>query len=375
MGKRTFGLLGEVNKKFSTTKIIRKDIKYEDILYHYDNNHLVIPEYQRSLDTEKIDEIVEEVNNNNNYLNIYTNSIQLASIQRSENDWVHYILDGQHRLKAILELANTFPNNFQGMVLHICDNEKEAISIFQKLIKGQESSYLISEECFSVDFRSSIKFRLREYLKKYYPEHFVETQKNNYIYSIDIFLLELENRGFFDKKVKKENEIVKKLFKKMEKFSKKVNYETYYKNNPKLFYKKELDMLEDCDCKCMGLKRNNFVDYLFSSKESKIIPNHNFRTEKSKISKKLKDEVWKTYYDNKEKTKCPIIECSNIISKNSFHTGHIISEKNGGTLDIDNLHPICSECNMKMGCKNWYDYDKKSYNNIKEEEFFEVNDF
>ena len=93
------------------------------------------------------------------------------------------------------------------------------------------------------------------------------------------------------------------------------------------------------------------------------------------LSKKLKDEVWKTYYDNKEKTKCPIIECSNIISKNSFHTGHIISEKNGGTLDIDNLHPICSECNMIMGCKNWYDYDEKSYNNIKEEEFFEVNDF
>ena len=40
------------------------------------------------------------------------------------------------------------------------------------------------------------------------------------------------------------------------------------------------------------------------------------------------------------------------IDSKSFIGGHIISEKNGGLINIDNIIPICSECNSSMGSTN-----------------------
>ena len=44
-----------------------------------------------------------------------------------------------------------------------------------------------------------------------------------------------------------------------------------------------------------------------------------------------------------------------------FHIGHVISEKNGGTLDISNLRPICSGCNSSMKCTNMREFIKTYY--------------
>ena len=60
---------------------------------------------------------------------------------------------------AIKELAKNIPNVYQNFSLHLCDNEKGAITIFKKLIKGQENNYLISEEIFDEDFRLSRQYK------------------------------------------------------------------------------------------------------------------------------------------------------------------------------------------------------------------------
>ena len=36
--------------------------------------------------------------------------------------------------------------------------------------------------------------------------------------------------------------------------------------------------------------------------------------------------------------------------------GHVISEKNGGTHEINNLRPICFACNHSMGTENMIDF-------------------
>ena len=44
-------------------------------------------------------------------------------------------------------------------------------------------------------------------------------------------------------------------------------------------------------------------------------------------------------------------------NEDNRHTGHIISENNGGETDITNLRPICKKCNLSMGSKNWNEYE------------------
>ena len=44
-----------------------------------------------------------------------------------------------------------------------------------------------------------------------------------------------------------------------------------------------------------------------------------------------------------------------------FHCGHIISEKEGGKTNVENLKPICSQCNLSMGTMNLIDFQKKYF--------------
>ena len=52
--------------------------------------------------------------------------------------------------------------------------------------------------------------------------------------------------------------------------------------------------------------------------------------------------------------------CCNLtdITQLSFNCGHIIAEANGGETIIDNLKPICQNCNSSMGIKNMNDFMK-----------------
>ena len=46
----------------------------------------------------------------------------------------------------------------------------------------------------------------------------------------------------------------------------------------------------------------------------------------------------------------------NWIRQNNFEAGHVIAECKGGKTNVDNLRPICRECNGSMGSKNMDDF-------------------
>ena len=80
------------------------------------------------------------------------------------------------------------------------------------------------------------------------------------------------------------------------------------------------------------------------------------KKKKSKIPKNVKINVWNTHIDpNIQRHKCLCCKKS-IISITEFHVGHVISENAGGTLEINNLRPICASCNYSMGTTNMIDY-------------------
>ena len=74
------------------------------------------------------------------------------------------------------------------------------------------------------------------------------------------------------------------------------------------------------------------------------------------ISKSLKKLVWQ-----KCKTgKCLICEREEI-TKHNFEVGHIQARALGGQGEIDNLLPMCFDCNRGMGTQNAYEYKKDMY--------------
>ena len=82
------------------------------------------------------------------------------------------------------------------------------------------------------------------------------------------------------------------------------------------------------------------------------------KVKKEKIPATLKNILWHKYF---ETSLTGICQCCKVesISKAIFDAGHIISEKNGGKVVLDNLKPICKLCNSSMGRTNMDDFMKK----------------
>lgn len=83
------------------------------------------------------------------------------------------------------------------------------------------------------------------------------------------------------------------------------------------------------------------------------------KKKKQSIPKNVKVLVWSNYIgENINSHRCLCCKKS-IINITNFDVGHVISEKEGGTLEISNLRPICSACNSSMGSMNMIEYVKK----------------
>lgn len=85
---------------------------------------------------------------------------------------------------------------------------------------------------------------------------------------------------------------------------------------------------------------------------------------KKSIPKAIREQVWLQTFGKLYEKECYIHWCKNIITVFDFHVGHDIPESKGGTLDIDNLKPICARCNQSMGnnysIKEWQNLTKKN---------------
>ena len=73
----------------------------------------------------------------------------------------------------------------------------------------------------------------------------------------------------------------------------------------------------------------------------------------------LRKKVWETYIGNKTEGKC-FCCWQTVITPftyyNTFQAGHIQSHAHGGPDSIENLIPICRDCNMNMSAEDWDDY-------------------
>lgn len=87
------------------------------------------------------------------------------------------------------------------------------------------------------------------------------------------------------------------------------------------------------------------------------------RSPKKRIPSAVRNMVWDNNISPELKIgNCYV--CNSKISFSNFHCGHIIAEKDGGTIELNNLKPICMLCNTSMGTTNMNIF-KQQYGFIK----------
>jgi hypothetical protein len=69
---------------------------------------------------------------------------------------------------------------------------------------------------------------------------------------------------------------------------------------------------------------------------------------KANIPKAVREQVWLREFGRVYDHSCHVRWCQNMISVFDFQVGHDQPESKGGTLDLDNLRPICARCNASM---------------------------
>ena len=83
---------------------------------------------------------------------------------------------------------------------------------------------------------------------------------------------------------------------------------------------------------------------------------------KKNIPKAVREQVWLNIIGKKYESKCYISWCKNTMDVFNFHVVHDLPESKGGTLDINNLKPICARCNLSMSDN----YTINEWNNLSE---------
>ena len=79
------------------------------------------------------------------------------------------------------------------------------------------------------------------------------------------------------------------------------------------------------------------------------------------IPKHIKTLVWNKYI-GVDIAQADCVCCrSQKINVRSFHCGHVIAESRGGDLTINNLRPICADCNGAMTTKSMHEFTKEFF--------------
>jgi hypothetical protein len=339
---------------------LEKQINFKSLVKLMDNSPFLNPPSQTDLDLDRVQEMVNAYIKNPEYL-IFKNKITIALLCNNENeqDFLLYLIDGQHRLSMAVKLYKDHDiSDYLTFCYFKTFDLKEVENLFNECNKDSHKNKIV----FDKNIIKKIRYEnLKEQLKKKYSDSFSKTKATaNLKYSISDFLNELEEHGYFLLDIDLLNDIENKN----KKFNKIVDYLGYLENNPDYFYKDELNCISNGII--FVLKNNNFIDYLM---DQSVIPDHIFKNPKNKISPSLRIKVWNTEFSNNEGI-CPIYKCKNIISNdsNGFECGYIISRNNDGQLTLDNLRPICKKCFNDMGSTDlniFNDKRKKEYQNLK----------
>jgi len=332
---------------------IETRITFADYIKSPKSAQIQKPTMQGSLEIERVQQMVDEYMNTPHLFHC-KDKILVADLN---NNW--FIIDGQHRLEMVKKLYydyNKFEDNHKFTFCWFkVSSQEELESLFTSINKDSiKNEYYITQD---ITDRIKINTFIEEF-KQHYNIYFnkkTSSSANSRIFSIEEFRDKLIEIEFFRINYDKSpSELIDVLKSKNDDFYTINRYNTELANNPDSFYQDEKHKMKDKII--LALKKNNFIQWL---KNPCLEPYHLKRHIKKPISQKLRKQVWKKEFGTACQDCCPIKDCNNVLKneKNAWHAGHIVSEHNGGQTILENLRPICPQCNLDMGSCNWLDYE------------------
>jgi hypothetical protein len=104
-------------------------------------------------------------------------------------------------------------------------------------------------------------------------------------------------------------------------------------------------------------KATTFLQLVDKTKQKIQKEKEEEKKQKSKPNKKMKADLWKKYFSEKESGPCYTCNISIFYCEGKgWHASHVIATSKGGFSELDNLRPCCKKCNLTMGNQNIYAY-------------------
>lgn len=337
---------------------------------------LVIPEIQRIIETNKVNDIVMYQLNELKETN-KTNFLGVLSLNKLDDKY--YLIDGQHRFRALKKLYEEYAHDIEIFIEIVqIKNSSELKENYFILNKNTQLPELLD-----IETDKSLLKELMEYFQEKYPD--IWSNKSTRIYrpfinfnyfqeTLDYLINEIKilDSKKLIKLIEDKNENLKSWERTKfngitdSQYEKAVKWKFYlglysYSSNDKWGYEWARNIVFD-------ITGNKPAKYKIKKKKS--------------IPKKIKDDCWNKFIGKNVGGVFCLVCDNEKIYQNNFEAGHIISEHNGGEILLENLIPICSKCNKCMGTKNMLDwvgtyypdnlwrFEKKSYRNLESTSIF-----
>lgn len=298
----------------------------------------------RMLYSDILMEILKELNNN----------------QETRNEGCHFqnnIVNGFHSAQNSSAMTQYLTNSIN-MIMGFSSKSKEIISDYLDIILSDSFKKNNSNSRTRLYFRkiqSEIFSRWKKATNNDYTEDIMEFNtlvckyQVNYSNYIDLFQISslLYN---------KDDNILLEIIPFYEKLLKK--YEKYDKLKKKLNAKKEESKTDEPKKEETKQTEKKPKDILVEAIKEEGLKEKKVKKTKEKIPASVKNTLWSLYFPNTLQGNCQCCK-TEVISKNNFDCGHIISEKEGGEVKLDNLKPVCRSCNSSMSTMNMNDFMKK----------------
>ena len=348
----------------NSTNIIKKDnriIKCMTIKRLIDCD-IHIPYEQRISDTMKVDEIVKY---QLSYLKKHGQMNFLGVINLHKCDDKYYLVDGQHRFEACKQLFNIHSQNIEIVVEIVNVNSTQDLKNNYEILNKNTPLPIFPE-----NINKNIPELTAKYFMDVYPHVWSNSHKChrphlyfNYFQETLGYLTTCLTT-FSPNSIKNKNDLIKIVIDYNKIISewnidmfKGVNEKMYDKCRQWDFYLGLFNYVSNQDYGYEWAKK--LVEHITGNK----IKNKRLQQKRQNVPKKVRNDSWDINIgEDVAKAYCLVCDVSVITSKN-FEAGHIISDKNGGNSNIDNILPICGGCNKSMSFENMDAYIQKRYPN------------
>lgn len=371
-------LPGKQFKELLPGRVWQTEISFEQFITHAKLKDISKPVQQCALNNDKVQEMIEEYAEHPDYF-AHKRIITIAYMEHDKE--TYYIVDGQHRIEMARQLTKDGKNvtDYVICIWHMLSNEADMRALFSSINKDsiRNQPYVGSDVFIQMRMDDFVKFfnskdngykklfatRASQTSRKYTIEEVVQQ-----LHSDGLFNLERTPALYPDLSSVTDNPLtfVNYILDSAETFYEKLKHDTSCESNPNYssqWYADEWELMGERSI--WTLKTTNFFAWL--KDKERVLPRHTSRYIKSRIPAQTRTAVWKKYYGNNTTAPCPLYHLCNVTLnrdvRNGWQCGHIISERNGGKIQVDNLRPICQGCNCSMGSNNWEDYEKSLGNN------------